>query len=322
MRLFHVEIRGTAPERHSHWRRPRHAKAVRLMNSAPAGFTLIELLVVIAITGMLFALILPAVQQAREAARRTQCKSNIHQLGIALQSYEGVHKFFPFGYYSPHRQLLPYMGQQELYNVVGAYSERLGPETAILEAAVVSAYLCPSDPGLQRGMTSYVTCNGLNQNLFPWCTGMVLGDTGRFIAANDIGDGMSQSVMLGEHVLPSNIETRNGLMWWVEFTPDLDELTRRCDAVQELEPPFGWAFQHAWGDTLCTYNHILPPNSGECRNGAPSEIGLSAITAGSRHHGGVHLLMGDGSGRFVGDEIDLAIWRGISTSDNGEPLAF
>jgi prepilin-type N-terminal cleavage/methylation domain-containing protein/prepilin-type processing-associated H-X9-DG protein len=289
-----------------------------------SAFTLIELLVVIALVGILFALILPAVQQAREAARRTLCKSNLHQLGIAAHSYEEIHRVFPFGFFSPHRHLLPFVGYQALVNEAGVYLDdgNSGAPHPALVSAVIPVYLCPSDPGLQRQMTSYVTCDGLNHNLFPEWRGMDPYEPNRFIGAHDISDGMSQTVMLGEVVLPGTVETRNSLMWWVDSSSDLDELTQRCLSIQTSQSHYGWSFQHDWIDTLNLYNHILPPNSGECRNGGPGKIGVTAISSGSRHAGGVHLLMCDGSGRFVGDDVDLVIWRGISTSDGGEAISF
>lgn len=316
--------RGTARWCHSQRRVAFDAQSIRVRKSSRAGFTLIELLVVIAVVGILFALILPAVQQARASARRIQCKSNLHQLGIGVHAYEETHRVFPFGFFSPHRHLLPYVGYQTLAAEAGGYltEDSTGLPHPALIAAVIPVYLCPSDPGLQSQMTSYVTCDGLNHNLFPDWIGMDPYDPTAFIAAGDIKDGMSQSVMFGEVVLPSNIETRNGLMWWVEFSSDLDELTERCLTVQTAQSHYGRSFQHDWIDTLSLYNHILPPNSGECRNGGPGKIGESAISAGSRHWGGVHLLMCDGSARFVSDAIDLAIWRGISTSHGGEVFSF
>jgi prepilin-type N-terminal cleavage/methylation domain-containing protein len=123
-------------------------------------FTLIELLVVIAIIAILIALLLPAVQQAREAARRTQCKNNLKQLGLALHNYESTYTVFPPGgsatVYSPQARLLPYIEQSNLQNLIDFnVTPYLGsgpnvfpnPALANVFPAVVPTFLCPSDAG-------------------------------------------------------------------------------------------------------------------------------------------------------------------------------
>jgi prepilin-type N-terminal cleavage/methylation domain-containing protein len=122
------------------------------------GFTLIELLVVIAIIAVLIALLLPAVQQAREAARRTQCKNNMKQLGLALHNYESTYTVLPYNPgsagYSPQARLLPFMDNANLHNLidysqpmlVGTFpNQTLNPLNAVAAATVMPAFLCPSD---------------------------------------------------------------------------------------------------------------------------------------------------------------------------------
>ena len=161
-----------------------------------AGFTLIELLVVIAIIAVLIALLLPAVQQAREAARRTQCKNNLKQLGLALHNYHDTYKKFPlnrmgnrnsipanFGSLGWMAMILPYIDQAPLYNTIDPTDQTAtnGKEAIISGSAtnvaarrkIITAFLCPSNPqealvtnqsgggddwgsGLDGGRTDYV----------------------------------------------------------------------------------------------------------------------------------------------------------------------
>jgi prepilin-type N-terminal cleavage/methylation domain-containing protein/prepilin-type processing-associated H-X9-DG protein len=156
-----------------------------------SGFTLIELLVVIAIIGILIALLLPAVQAARESARRTQCNNNLKQLGIALQNYHDIYKKFPFGKgasyagtpvyarWSPHAMLLPELEQLALYNSINF---SFPPETPGMAGGIafmpavpsplnsvacrtkVPGFLCPSDgnydPGDWPGQNNYAANQG------------------------------------------------------------------------------------------------------------------------------------------------------------------
>lgn len=126
----------------------------------PHGFTLVELLVVVTILGVLIALLLPAVQASRNAARRVSCSNNLHQIGIGLHGYYGVHKCFPPGGIEPisprwglaGRQLawsaflLPYIEQQPLHDRIDFTKSFQSEENAEAAAQIVSTYICPSVP--------------------------------------------------------------------------------------------------------------------------------------------------------------------------------
>lgn len=155
---------------------------VRLMGrSAPRGFTLVELLVVIAIIGVLVALLLPAVQAAREAARRAQCSNNLKQMGLGVQNYMSAKKdLLPLGYEgdpSPTASfskrhlftaILPYMEQQAVYNQI-QFKFTGSPYTDPVRDIIVSSYVCPSwtDPVVAKGRYGYddgalTTYNGVS----------------------------------------------------------------------------------------------------------------------------------------------------------------
>ncbi|MFV2069415.1 MAG: DUF1559 domain-containing protein, partial [Pirellulales bacterium] len=193
-----------------------------------SGFTLIELLVVVAIIGILVALLLPAVQQARAAARRLQCKSNLKQLGIALHSYHDTHRMFPAGHLDTgttgpayrHQigwltYLLPYVEQSPVYDLIdfmqiGPSNSEPNPNGSVTNnpaffaagGVSISTFLCPSDPVRRARSTTWAPSNYLgNQGVDCRCRGKtcngVFGhDTWMRLA--EITDGTSTTIAIGE----------------------------------------------------------------------------------------------------------------------------
>ncbi|MFO1066443.1 MAG: DUF1559 domain-containing protein [Pirellulales bacterium] len=191
------------------------------------GFTLVELLVVIAIIGILVGLLLPAVQAARETARRTQCGNNLHQIGIALQNYHGAHKTLPPGclewrkpggpaslkQFAWSAMILPYLEQEPLYETIDFHVPFDDSKNAVPASVKLSVYLCPSaisaPPG-GRGKTDYGGLYGqkitvrTNTN-----NGVFIYD--KAIKFDLIRDGLSQTICVAEDTRGPDAEWINGL---------------------------------------------------------------------------------------------------------------
>lgn len=193
------------------------------------GFTLIELLVVIAIIAILIALLLPAVQQAREAARRTQCRNNMKQLGLALHNYHDTHNTFPGTYggtnapwnttdgggwygWSPMAMLLPYMDQAPLYNRAdfGRYWDTTTPDNRTVNRTVIPGLQCPSDtrsgakPRADSGPCSYAFSAG---PVSSWDVGtrkIGLVSFNSSIRIRDITDGTTNTIAASECKIGGN----------------------------------------------------------------------------------------------------------------------
>ncbi len=333
------------------------------MKKRPA-FTLIELLVVIAIIAVLVSLLLPAVQQAREAARRTQCKNNLKQLGLALHNYEGTVRCFPpnlvpggnFNYSAGNWGVLaflsPYLDQTSIYNLMNLNAPTYAPTSpyniadpnnALAAAVMVPSFLCPSDKAQSLGgdygvanlaPTNYCANQGsgayASGNGSPYNSNGVMFANSRIRIA-DITDGTTNTACMSESVLGDGTRSVFGSTppgpplttygYLLTFQSSLDDAS--CAAPSAFN--YADLRQFLWysGEMRNTaYNHYYTPNSKnyDCITNAAA-LGYTAIgwkAARSRHTGGAHLLLCDGSTRFVGDSVDLNTWRALATRNGSE----
>ncbi len=320
------------------------------------GFTITELLVAIAVIAVLMALLLPAVQQAREAARRLQCKSNLKQLGIALHSYHDTTNMMPnlmyptagFGAWnwkghSPHSMLLPYLDQSPLYGRLdfSAPALDMGPNE-VVGYNKVPMFRCPSDgdPGPDPGV-NYALCigtnigfNGEGRNLTDQQQNGIITGTVRVRFAS-ITDGTSNVIAASEQIIGGTSDPIGKLANYhygpgtipsgmPNDFPPISQIYEWGFACEGL-PAIGTRVARSWlrglpGQT--TFNTLLPPNSfvsnclAHCAGDCDSD-GPGMFAARSRHVGGVHVLLADGSVRFISDSISDEIWHKLGARSDG-----
>lgn len=330
-------------------------------------FTLIELLVVIGIIALLMALLLPAVQMAREAARRTQCRNNFKQIGLALHGYHDVHRVFPYRQGGPEKggerwsgfvSLLPQLEQPALFDAFQAAIAdpaltdirpwyEWESNGVVATAVVIPTLQCPSD--IQDG--PYEGQAGSNYSFVAgdhWSS--VLSDRprgvfgfGSSIRLAEIADGTSQTILLSEVVHPAGDRllgdvARTVPLAWPQNCPDLTGWNGQQYAGSQYMTWFDAKMGYRWADggaTFTAVTTILPPNGPSCIEN-DSDWGEGILTPASRHSGGVHALLGDGSVRFVSENIDAGdpmaapvesgrspygVWGSLGTRTGGEAVS-
>lgn len=304
-------------------------------------FTLIELLVVIAIIAVLIALLLPAVQQAREAARRTQCKNNLKQLGLALHNYHGSYQCFPFGQedsaksFSAISQLLPYFDQAPLYAQINFSLPYSDASNTTARMTQLPALRCPSDAvnaiGGQGGATNYMTnkgsgviwqdASGPNAG-FPPQSGVMFFQSA--VRIGDVIDGTSNTAAFSERLLADGNNSIVSPLADVFFSPAApttpDEAVSMCNAVDitDLANQFPLFMGAPWLHGQHTYLHVNVPNSRSC---GFFTVLRANMPPSSRHVGGVHVQLCDGSVRFVSENVDRVVWRAVGTRNGGEVVS-
>jgi prepilin-type N-terminal cleavage/methylation domain-containing protein/prepilin-type processing-associated H-X9-DG protein len=320
-------------------------------------FTLVELLVVITIIGILIALLLPAVQAAREAARRMQCSNNLKQAILAAHSFNEAKGMFPMGVRNRNPaalmgggpvtswaiSIMPYMEYGNIYNLLGA---DLQPPPAPLPPdwsansdraaqTVISALMCPSDP---PGCFGALPSAGVNQDWTRSNYTACFSADGTYAEPGvpDSGDGgancnnqasYNPSVTSGKRAL-FNINVRKTLDDVTDGTSNtvaLSETIQGPDKSQDVRGTW-WGFWGYHHTHMVAPNSPLPDRTPLWRDPAkipcqPSScLSTAAIAARSYHPGGVNVAMADGSGRFIIDGIDQSTWVALGSINGGETL--
>ena len=302
------------------------------------GFTLIELLVVIAIIAVLIALLLPAVQQAREAARRSQCKNNMKQLGLAIFTYEETHRCFPLGSFAPFNtvanwraHILPYIDQGPLYATLNFNGQSfagnsLGAANAILSGLSIPVYVCPSSTlsptvgGINNQQNTLMHMYVGSSGSYPDPSGAVVGSASNYggfytnngaFAHNQITrlsnftDGGTNTFLLGEQ--SGRIGTQDiRSAYYGGWTG-----TTFSGPVTSATP--GGADSWSTGLTSIQY----PINSKTTAAGSDNPWDANTVL-NSFHVGGIHVTLGDGSVRFVSENIDMLTVRKLGACSDGQ----
>ncbi len=337
----------------------------------PRGFTLVELLVVIAIIGVLMALLLPAIQMAREAARRSQCLNNLRQIGLATVNYESAKQRLPEGFtyvqippldpvlsarYSAEVALLPYMEQQNLRDIINPALPWWAQDPKSVTQKV-SVFVCPSDIVQQTESSSFLGTLGLpvGNEFSPSSYALSVGhndslgfgpnytprpvdrDTGVYYQVSktrypQIRDGLSNTISNGEAASgremmcgkpgtvksPATGDFRNAFHGWLIGAANPDSFR-----------PAGFRYAGGWASTVEPMSKIASDSNFQHSDGTSQFDTRASWNGGPHwtsnfggfHPGGANFLYCDGHTGFLADDVDLTVYRALSTMAGGEQVS-
>ena len=288
-----------------------------LNRSSRRGFTLIELLVVIAIIAILIAMLLPAVQQAREAARRTQCSNNLKQIGLAIHNYHDSHNRFPLSSIEPtlarsgvFASILPYLDQGNIYHLYDFNLGNSDPANLTAVSQRIPAYLCPTAPF--RRSVPIPGCDANNRAPGTYAVSTGSGDPYGSIASGSPNNGAiinagSGSTSMRDLTDGSSTTLLAGESAW-NF-PDYSFTSGPCSGQVR------WGFSY-WSSPypLATAFTTLGPFNPRKRDGDSNRL----ANFRSEHVGVVNMLMADGSARYISENIDHGLLNSLATRSGGE----
>ena len=324
----------------------------RTRSNAHRGFTLIELLVVIAIIAILIALLLPAVQQAREAARRSQCKNNLKQIGLALHNYHDVFREFPIGSQLSYNRanwrasILPYIDQAPLYNKLdfnapsqagfaagnGNTASGLGPINRALNNQLITVYKCPSSVC----SAFYTGSSPLANNGTPAPDNASIRETSMtmdYVGISGSYGGTAPYTSNCGPVVYGGYWCNSGLMLIGDSAQirDCTDGTSNTMIIGEQSGLInngdyrsnyygGWSGHNglsSWGTGVQTIRYSPNPSTAPA-GGDQTYNANTPLT--SAHEGGVHVLLADGAVRFLSENVDLSTQLALGMKNDGNVL--